>query len=134
MPSLLRISEAASLALHAMSVLAESPDQWLSTHHIAKRLAVSENHLSKVSQRLAHAKLVETARGPKGGMRLAKPADEITLLEVYETIDGPLETSDCLLGQPTCGRAECILGDLVSQINRQVTERLSNTTLGIIKP
>ncbi len=129
MSNLLRISDAASLALHTMSILAESPEQWVSAHSIAERLSVSENHLSKVCQRLSHMGLIETVRGPKGGMKLARPADQVTLLDIYETIDGKLVKASCLFREPKCNRAECILGDLMCEVNRLVAERFSSTTL-----
>lgn len=129
MTNLLRISDAASLAMHAMAFLVELPQQWVSTHEIASKLCVSENHLAKVCQRLSKSGLLEGARGPKGGFRLAKPAEAITLLEIYEAVDGPLEPTQCLLGRQVCGRRKCILGGLIKTINTEVTEQFSKTTL-----
>ena len=129
MPNLLRISAAASLALHATARLARSPRRFVSAHEMASELGVSENHLSKVCRRLARAGLVKAARGPKGGFRLNKGTDKITLLDVYETIDGPLRLDGCLLGRRMCGRNECILGGLLKSIDRQVSEYLSGTAL-----
>jgi len=60
---------------------------------------------------------------------LARPADEIALLEVHEAIDGPLSSDECLLGAPVCRRDECILGDLLTRVTTQVTEYLSSTSL-----
>ncbi|HOK52898.1 MAG TPA: Rrf2 family transcriptional regulator [Armatimonadota bacterium] len=129
MPHMLRISEAASLALHMMTALSETTDKLVSVHEIASSLCVSEHHLSKVCQRLAKAGLLESSRGPKGGVRLARPADSITLLDVYEAIEGPLTMSECLMGQPVCGRQMCILGKLLEVINREEGEYFSKTTL-----
>ena len=129
MPSLLRISGAASLALHAMAELVRSPGDFLSTREIARELGVSENHLAKVCRQLTRAGLVEAARGPKGGFRLGKRPNEITLLDVYESIEGPLNPDECLLGRQACGSDKCILGDLVESVNRQAREYLSETTL-----
>lgn len=125
----LKISEAASLGLHSMVLLAAKPDKPLSTHEVASELRVSEAHLSKVFQRLAKAGLVTSTRGPGGGFVLAKPADTISLLEVYETIDGPLTGEDCLLGDPTCNGKACLLGGLVKAVNEQMRSYLTNTRL-----
>jgi len=129
MNHLLRISDAASLAFHAMVFMVEPAEQWVSTHEVASALCVSENHLAKVCQRLSKAGLIEGTRGPKGGFRLVKPADSIKLLEIYEAIDGPLDPAHCLLGKQVCSRRNCILGGLMETINREVTDKLSNTTL-----
>jgi len=91
MSGVLKISNAATIALHAMTYLAAFPDNKHMTKEIASLHQVSEAHLSKVLQRLTRAGLVKAVRGPKGGFSLAKSADEISLLEVYETIEGTLE-------------------------------------------
>ena len=88
--NMLRISEAASIALHTMAYLARNKDRMVSTHEIAGAMGLSENHLAKVRQRLVKAGLVEAQRGPSGGFMLSRPAEDITLLEVYEAIEGPL--------------------------------------------
>lgn len=126
---MLRISTAASLALHAIILLAANCNRTLSTKKIAAKLRASEAHLSKVLQRLGKAGLVEATRGPKGGFCLARPGGDISLLEVYEAIEGPLQDSVCLLGEPVCQGEKCILGGLLETVNRQVREYLGGTTL-----
>lgn len=110
MSHLMKVSEAASLALHSMAYLAGNPGVNVSTRQIAERLKVSEAHLSKVLQRMAQAGLVKSSRGPKGGFTLKIPAESITLLDIFETIEGRLEATDCLLGIPICNGTYCILG------------------------
>ena len=127
--SVVNMSDAASLALHAMMVLAKNQDRLVTTHEIAQTLGVSENHLSKVVQRLGHAGLISASRGPNGGLRLAKPASEMTLLQVFELIDGPMSSSNCLLGKETCPGGCCILGTLVKSVTQQVRDYLAGTTV-----
>lgn len=129
MDSILNISEAASIAMHTMALLAKDPENTKCAGAIAERIQVSENHLSKVMQRLGHAGLVKSKRGPGGGFTLARPAEEITLLEIFETIDGPIETGDCPLGMPVCTASRCILGDMAEEITRKVKEHFEQTTL-----
>ena len=129
MSSVLKISEAASLALHSTVLLAANPGKMVSTREIASRLHVSAAHLSKVLQRLARAGLVRSIRGPKGGFSLGKPADEITLLDVYESIEGPLVPSKCLLDAQICSGEKCILGGLLETVDKQVRDYLAETRL-----
>ena len=130
MPGVLKISEATSLALHAMAYLAvNGGGRSVSAREISGAFSVSEAHLSKVFQRLARVGLVETQRGPGGGMRMARDPEDITLLEIYEAIEGPLSKNTCLLGRPACGDGGCVLGDLVEKVNRQVGDYLGGTTL-----
>ena len=129
MAKLFRISDAATLALHTMALLASAEPGRLSVREVANRLAASRAHLSKVLQRLARAGLVTSLRGPRGGFSLARPAEDATLLDVYEAIEGPLEDSTCLLGAPVCSGDSCLLGDLVETVNLHVRVRLAGTRL-----
>lgn len=129
MSNVLKISEATSLALHSMVLLAANPDSLISTREIASKLHVSEAHLSKVLQRLAKVGLVKSIRGPKGGFMLGRPAGEVTLVDVYESIEGPLVPSKCLLGTQICGGEKCILGGLLETVDKQVREYLAGTRL-----
>jgi Rrf2 family protein len=129
MTKVLRISEAASLAIHTMVVLATDPTALTTTRKIAESLNVSEAHLSKVLQRLSREGLVRTVRGPSGGAQLAKPAKEITLLKIYEVIEGPLDDNGCLLEDSTCNRESCIFGSVVSSVGRQIRDYMAKTTI-----
>jgi len=126
---ILKISEALSLALHAMAYLSNEPDRPRRVKEVAKRLRASEAHLSKVLQALARAGLLQATRGPKGGYRLAKKPEEISLMEIYEVINGPLEDQNCLFKEPLCSGERCLLGDLLSEVNRLVRKHFSQTTL-----
>ena len=126
---MLRISEATALALHTMTYLARNVEEPVSTREIAAALHASEAHLAKVLQRLAKAGLVTSQRGPGGGFLLACPGTEITLLKVYETVEGPLRESHCLFQTPVCDGTGCIMGDLLARTQQQVRSYLSKTRL-----
>ncbi|MDJ0761481.1 MAG: Rrf2 family transcriptional regulator [Myxococcota bacterium] len=124
------ISEAANLGIHALTYIANNPNQHpVSTGRVAEAIGASENHLSKVFQRLTKAGLVHSIRGPKGGFVLAHLPKEITILNIYEAIDGALGKGSCLLNQTACDRERCVFGDLVSQIQHRVDDYFSKTTL-----
>jgi len=129
MTSLLKISEAASLGLHAMMVLARNSHKMLSVHGLCAELHASEAHLAKVLQRLAKVGLVRSPRGPKGGFLLGKPAEVTNLLEIYEAIEGPLAPVECLLEKPVCSGGKCVFGDIIKNINQQVGQHMANTKL-----
>ncbi len=128
MKSIFKISDAAAIAIHTVIILAANKDKLFSNKEIATMLKVSDNHLAKIFQRLAKAGLVESVRGPKGGFSISKPEDSITLLDVYEAIDGKLELSDCLLNEPFCD-SNCLLGDFVSSINSQFEDYFKSKTI-----
>lgn len=128
MSTILKVSEAASLALHASCLLAARPEDASPIRELAGFLGVSENHLSKVLQRLAKAGLVRSTRGPQGGFQLARAPEEVSLLEVYETVEGPLEGKECLLERPVCS-GDCILGPLLHTLDRSLKAYLGDRTL-----
>lgn len=130
MPDIFRVSEAASLALHAMVYLAAFPEERVTTQTIAGALHASEHHLAKVMQRLVHAGLIRSTRGPAGGFQLNKSDREINLLEIYEAVDGPLEPRSCLLGSmPLCGGDRCFLGGLNVSVHQMVKNHFADTRL-----
>lgn len=124
----LRFSEAANLAVHACAFLAAGGER-MSAGRLAEMMDVSQSHLAKVLQRLAAEGLLESTRGAAGGFRLARPAGELTLLELVETVDGPLDEGGCLLGKPVCGRDSCLFTDLMEKTGSMVRRKLESVTL-----
>ena len=125
------ISDAASLAMHSVAVMA-SRKGLSSAQEISGRLGVSEFHLAKVLQRLAKNGLLTSTRGPQGGFTLAKRSDAITLLDVYEAIEGPLKNNACLMRKKTCNKKSCILGDSISSMWSIFRKHLSGTKISDI--
>jgi Rrf2 family protein len=127
MDSALKISEAAGLAIHAVTILARlGKGQPVKLSRMAKLLNASEAHLGKVMHRLAQAKVVTSKRGPTGGFTLGPRAAEMTLLDLYEMIDGPLGEHTCLMGYLSCPLGGCVLGNAVGSINEHVRSTLGN--------
>jgi Rrf2 family protein len=134
MKSILNISEAYSLALHGIALLASHGGaQPLSAHEIASELGVSEAHLSKVLRRLSRAGILKSSRGPKGGFSLDKPMKDISLMDIYESVEGPLVLDNCLIGTQICGGESCVFDDLLKSVNNQFKHYLEDTTVERIK-
>jgi len=129
MTQLVNISEAVSIALHTMALLAKESQQRLTNQEIAEMLGASGHHLAKVMQRLVKAHLADSVSGPRGGFVLGKPAGETSLLAIYEAIEGPLVGRGCLLNEPICRGSCCVLGEVLDSIDRQLQDYLENTTL-----
>lgn len=132
MADILKISDATALALHSMVHLAIDPEAQSTTAEIAEIFKVSRHHLAKVHQRLTKAGLIESHRGPAGGVCLAKPPDKIRLLEIYEVMEGSMLCKPCLFGKDRCPRADCVLGSLLPGLARQVREYFDQTTLAML--
>lgn len=130
--SLLNISEAANLAIHAMAVMAQAGKKNIgpvSATYIGRCLGSSESHISKVLQRLAKAGLALSTRGARGGFFLPARTAPVTALEILAAIDGPPREAACLLGVPHCTPGSCRLHGLLQIVRRQVEQVLGNITI-----
>ncbi len=124
-----RVSEAVNLGLHALAVIAAGPKPIARTREIAARLKASAAHLAKVMVALERAGLVTGTRGPTGGYRLTRPASRISLREIYEAVEGPMQVRACLFGEPVCDAEACTLSDYFGKLNRDVIRTLGRTRL-----
>ena len=130
MPGLLNIPEGLSIALHTCLWVADGNQTFRPSPKIAKDLGFSYNHFAKVVQRLVHAGLLETERGPKGGIRLARDSKSLTLLDIYEAAGGePLRPHHCLLDPSVCKGCACGLGRLIEKENARLHKTMKETTL-----
>jgi Rrf2 family protein len=123
------MSEACSIAIHAMVMLASNQGKNLLAKDIVSVLKVSETHLQKVMQRLAKTGFINSTRGPGGGFFLNKKGEGRKLIEIYEAIDGPFALNDCLFEKPVCDGKRCIFDKLLKKINRDLYKYLSSTGL-----
>jgi Rrf2 family protein len=130
MSHFLRFTEAASLGLHAMARLAAVPGKRYTSAELARLLGgASEHHLAKVMPKLVKAELVRVTKGSGGGFQLRSAADSITLLAIYETIEGPVREPRCLLGRETCDGTQCILGEYLMNVDTGIRDFLAGTKL-----
>ena len=97
-----RCTYAIRLALYLSAPRAES---YVPTHEISEALGMPGSFLAKTAQDLTAAGLLQTKRGPNGGIALARAAKDIRLAEVVDAIDGPGALLTCILGLPNCGEA-----------------------------
>jgi Rrf2 family protein len=87
----MRISRSTGYALIAVGYIAQNyMEGAVLASRISKEYHVPLEYLLKILQQLVRANILRSKRGPRGGFFLARPADDITLLEIVESIDGPM--------------------------------------------
>lgn len=128
MAKIVHISEAASLAVHSMALVAGSKEM-LNVNQIADMTNSSRNHLAKVMQTLVKNNYLDSVRGPKGGFTLKGDPAKINLLEIYELIEGSLEHHYCGIGEQKCPFRTCVFGGLADKFSREFVNYLKSTTL-----
>lgn len=92
----MKLSDGVEQAIHCVTMLAGlSPTGVLSAAALAEFHGVSASYLLKHLQALSGAGILQTLPGPKGGYRLAKPPEKITLLDILLAVEGPEPTFRC---------------------------------------
>ncbi len=126
------ISKTAEYALRALLHLArEESDQPLRSSQIAEALGVPSNYLSKILHSLARDGILISERGPRGGFRLARPAEELSLAEVLGPFDAHTTRRYCLLGRPECSdETACPVHERWKDVSEPVARFFQDTTLG----
>ena len=128
MAKIVSFSEAAAIGIHTVLLLSLHPDEVLTTKEMSETLKISENHCAKVMQRLVHEGIARATRGPGGGFTLNRPAAELTLLTVFEAIEGKLEDKYCMFQVNRCPAGQCLFHELTGTVNRTIREYLERHT------
>jgi Rrf2 family protein len=129
---LVHISEAASLAIHSMALIASSSTR-LNAKQISEILHVSLNHLAKILQVLSKNGYLDSNRGPGGGFTFRKNANEISMLEIYQLIEGNVDCQFCGITEGHCPFITCIFGGKPVKLTNEFVEYLNNTKISDLK-
>ena len=128
MAKIFSMSDAASIAIHSMVLIARA-ENGINAVKIADFTGFSKNHISKVLQRLVKDDLLNSVRGPSGGFSLKKKPEDITLLTIYESIEGTLAITDCPMSNEICRFDQCVMGNVVNKMTLEFKKFLGDQTL-----
>ena len=128
------ISKAGAYAIRvAIYLAAEAVPGPVSVRQIAAALDLPYSFLNKICQQLARGGILTAARGSRGGVCLARPRPEVTLLDIVQVIEGRPQSAQCLLGLDGCGRSPaCAVHQPWQAIQRQFIELLEMTDLELL--
>ncbi len=128
MSKVFSLSEAATIGLHTMVLVARSKEM-LSSNQIADMIGSSRHHVAKVLQRLVKDDLLSSNRGPYGGFVLKRPPEDICLKEIYESIEGKIEITKCPMDKPVCPFNKCIISNVINKLTKEFSDYLGSQTL-----
>jgi Rrf2 family protein len=133
----MNIAKSSRLALYALVLMAERPGELITATLVASTFEVSESHVAKLLQQLGRAGLLLSVRGAHGGYKLAVDADELSMLDVIEIIEGPV--------MPTCYgcaganaqrkctlAANCVIKVVLERIGQHAYDTLKVVTIGAL--
>lgn len=125
----MQITRQADYAVRAVLHVAKLPEgERLATSVIAEEENIPLPFLAKIVSQLSVKGIVDAMRGASGGVRLARPASEISLLEVIEAIDGEISLNRCVLNQEACTSTDtCPVHEVWCDVQRDLVHRLKNT-------
>jgi len=125
----MQITRQADYAVRAMVYLAQlGPDRRASTSQIAQEKQIPPSFLAKIVSQLSVAGLLQTSRGARGGVSLAKSPADISLLDVVEAIDGPILLNECVSDNSACSFGEvCPMKPVWCEAQAELVSRLDNT-------
>lgn len=127
----MQITRQADYAVRAVHYLAQlGPDQRAATSQIAQEMHIPPSFLAKIVSQLSVAGLLQTSRGARGGVSLARPPEEISLLEVVEAIDGPILLNECVAdhGGSCIFGEDCPVRPVWCEAQAELVRKLKNTT------
>ncbi len=97
---------------------------------IAKRQNISVKYLEQIMTILRSGDLIRSVRGPRGGYMLAKVPNQIKLSDVFDCLEGPVTTVECVEDENYCARvADCMARHLWMQVNQAIRNVLQSVTL-----
>jgi Rrf2 family protein len=125
----MQITRQADYALRAMLFLSRlEPNVRAATSQIAEAQQIPPSFLAKIISQLSIAGLIHTSRGARGGVSLARSPEEISVLDVVESIDGPITLNECSHGSEGCPFGEdCPLQPLWCDAQSELVLKLKNT-------
>jgi len=129
----MQITRQADYAVRAVTYLSRiGPERRAATSQIALEQKIPPSFLAKIVSQLSVAGLLQTSRGARGGVSLARTPDEINLLEVVEAIDGPIMLNECVNGGAgACSFSDdCPLRPVWCDAQVELIQRLKGTTFG----
>jgi Rrf2 family iron-sulfur cluster assembly transcriptional regulator len=113
----------------------EAEEEFVRVSELAGALDVPQNYLSKILHQLVGAGLLASGRGPRGGFRLARAPEAITLADLVEAVEPGRAQRRCLLGRPECTDSHpCPLHERWLRLGDDIDHFLHETSLADLLP
>lgn len=114
----------------ALFLANQEKGKFIPIRKMSDKLEISFHFLTKILQQLTAEGLMESFKGPNGGVRLVHTGNDVHLMDIVIAIDGPQLLTECALGLPGCGeKAHCPIHDKWAETRDAIREMLEESTL-----
>ena len=128
MPKIVHFSDAAAIGIHSLIVMARE-NRSLNAIQLSEKIGSSKFHIGKVLQRLVKDGFLDSSRGPTGGFSLKKDPSEISIYDVYRSIEGEVDYGKCPSESQICPIDKCIRDNIINTISIDFVNHLKQYTI-----
>ena len=128
MPRIVHFSDAATIGIHSMILLARDKRSY-NAIQLSEKIGASKFHIGKVLQRLVKDGFLTSSRGPTGGFSIKKEPVKITIYEIYRSIEGEIDYGECPTEDHICPTDMCIRDNLITKMSKDFVEYLKQYTI-----
>ena len=126
----MQITRETDYAIRCVLHLSKDPDKVIMVDSIARDKKIPKSFLAKILQKLSKAGIVKSFRGVNGGYQLDKHPSEVSLLNIIESIEGPVVMNECAMNKKICDMSDsCTVHPVWVKIRKVVEGALSDYNL-----
>jgi Rrf2 family protein len=133
---MIRINRETDYSFRVILALARAGENArLSTADIQQNMQIPPAFLHRIVASLAHNKIIKTFPGRDGGIQLSRAPEDITLLDIYEAVEGPIQLSVCLIHDKDCPlNTPCPVHSCLAQVQKAIIRELKAVRFDKFQP
>lgn len=125
----MKLSTRGRYGLRAICYIAENQEKgFIPVSEISENLNLSENYLEQLARMLKKDGLIKSSRGPKGGYKINRDLESITIGQILRSLEGDMTTSECVSGKVNCND-KCDAYDLFTKLDYLINQAVDSITL-----
>lgn len=127
---MLRVSKLTDYATVVLAQMARAPETVHTASDLAERTKLAQPTVAKLLKKFVHGGLLTSYRGAHGGYLLARSPEEISAVDIIDTVEGPFAMTECSLGHDQCELEQvCNIGHHWQRINGLIRSALDDISL-----
>lgn len=131
----MRITQEADYAVRICRILDNAKEK-TGAKEISEQAYITQKFALKILRKLVNAGIVTSHKGVYGGYTLTRDSNEVTLLDIFETIDGPVQITKCIDFEHMCSKntdkSECKMHKIMCGINQNLKNDFGNITVRML--